>query len=57
MLLGDALMSAHFSIGSGTRLAMDDAGALFTAVRDSGDDVPAALARFVERRRPVRVSP
>lgn len=54
VLLGDALMSAHFSIGSGTRLAMDDAGALFTAVRDSGDDVPAALARFVERRRPVR---
>jgi 2-polyprenyl-6-methoxyphenol hydroxylase-like FAD-dependent oxidoreductase len=54
VLLGDALLSAHFSIGSGTRLAMDDAGALFAALRDDGGDIPAALAGFVERRRPVR---
>lgn len=53
VLVGDALLSAHFSIGSGTRLAMDDAVALFTAVKDNAD-VPAALQSFEEQRRPVR---
>ncbi len=54
VLMGDALRSAHPSIGSGTRLAMDDAGALFQALCEKGDDVAAALPRFVEIRRPVR---
>jgi 2-polyprenyl-6-methoxyphenol hydroxylase-like FAD-dependent oxidoreductase len=54
VLLGDALRSAHPSIGSGTRLAMDDAEALFQAFCDKGNDVSAALARFVEIRKPVR---
>lgn len=54
VLLGDALRSAHFSIGSGTRLAMDDAAALFEAFADVGDDVAAGLARYVEIRRPIR---
>jgi 2-polyprenyl-6-methoxyphenol hydroxylase-like FAD-dependent oxidoreductase len=53
-LLGDALRSAHFSIGSGTRLAMDDATSLFEAVIEAGDDVAAALARYVAIRRPIR---
>jgi 2-polyprenyl-6-methoxyphenol hydroxylase-like FAD-dependent oxidoreductase len=53
-LLGDALRSAHFSIGSGTRLAMDDATALFEAVLAVGDDVAGALARYVDIRRPIR---
>jgi 2-polyprenyl-6-methoxyphenol hydroxylase-like FAD-dependent oxidoreductase len=53
-LLGDALRSAHFSIGSGTRLAMDDAASLFEAVKESGDDVASALARYVAIRRPIR---
>ena len=53
-LLGDALRSAHFSIGSGTRLAMDDATALFEAVKEAGDDVAAVLARYVAVRRPIR---
>ena len=53
MLLGDALRTAHFSIGSGTRLAMEDSVALFKAFRDVGtQDVPAALARFQEQRMP-----
>lgn len=54
VLLGDALRSAHPSIGSGTRLAMDDAQTLFDAFCEKGDDVAAALGRFVELRRPVR---
>lgn len=54
VLLGDALRSAHFSIGSGTRLAMEDSIALFDAFREAGDDVPAALSRFVAIRKPIR---
>ncbi|HVZ52389.1 MAG TPA: FAD-dependent monooxygenase [Pseudolabrys sp.] len=54
VLLGDAQRAAHFSIGSGTRLAMDDSAALFQAFTEAGDDVKAALARFVEIRKPVR---
>jgi len=53
VLIGDALMSAHFSIGSGTRLAMDDAAALFEAVQQSSD-VSVALKTFDEIRRPWR---
>jgi 2-polyprenyl-6-methoxyphenol hydroxylase-like FAD-dependent oxidoreductase len=53
-LLGDALRSAHFSIGSGTRLAMDDAASLFEAVSEAGEDVASALARYVAIRRPIR---
>jgi 2-polyprenyl-6-methoxyphenol hydroxylase-like FAD-dependent oxidoreductase len=53
-LLGDALLSAHFSIGSGTRLAMDDAASLFEAVSGAGDDVASALSRYVAIRRPIR---
>lgn len=52
VLLGDALRTAHFSIGSGTRLAMEDSVALFKAFKECGTDVPAALVRFQERRLP-----
>jgi 2-polyprenyl-6-methoxyphenol hydroxylase-like FAD-dependent oxidoreductase len=52
VLLGDALRTAHFSIGSGTRLAMEDAVALHKAFRSAGDDVPAVLALFQLRRLP-----
>jgi 2-polyprenyl-6-methoxyphenol hydroxylase-like FAD-dependent oxidoreductase len=52
VLLGDALRTAHFSIGSGTRLAMEDAIALAKAFAACGDDVPAALARFQAERLP-----
>jgi len=51
VLLGDALRTAHFSIGSGTRLAMEDAIALCKALRDTGS-VSEALALFQERRLP-----
>jgi len=52
VLMGDALRTAHFSIGSGTRLAMEDAVALFKAFKEKGDDLKAALARYQESRQP-----
>jgi 2-polyprenyl-6-methoxyphenol hydroxylase-like FAD-dependent oxidoreductase len=53
VLLGDALRTAHFSIGSGTRLAMEDSVALYKAFRELGTkDIPAALARFQQTRLP-----
>jgi len=53
VLLGDAAHTAHFSIGSGTKLAMEDAVALAWAFRSCGDDVPAAAAAYEAERRPV----
>jgi 2-polyprenyl-6-methoxyphenol hydroxylase-like FAD-dependent oxidoreductase len=52
VLLGDALRTGHPSIGSGTRLAMQDAIALLRAFQARGTDVPAALAEFERIRRP-----
>jgi 2-polyprenyl-6-methoxyphenol hydroxylase-like FAD-dependent oxidoreductase len=53
VLIGDALRTAHFSIGSGTRLAMEDAIAIERALHDSGDDVAQALPVFEAARRPI----
>jgi 2-polyprenyl-6-methoxyphenol hydroxylase-like FAD-dependent oxidoreductase len=53
VLLGDALHTAHYSIGSGTRLALEDALALVKALEDKPHDVPTALALYENRRRPV----
>jgi anthraniloyl-CoA monooxygenase len=50
VLLGDAKSTAHFSIGSGTKLAMEDAIALFESFRARAD-VPGALAHFEATRR------
>jgi anthraniloyl-CoA monooxygenase len=50
VLLGDALHTAHFSIGSGTKLAMEDAIALYESL-DATASVPAALSHFEETRR------
>jgi anthraniloyl-CoA monooxygenase len=52
VLVGDAAHTAHFSIGSGTKLAMEDAIALSQALARHGD-LPKALAAYEEERRPV----
>ena len=51
VLLGDAAHTAHFSIGSGTRLAMEDALALRNALARA--DVSSALAAYEAERRPL----
>jgi anthraniloyl-CoA monooxygenase len=52
VLLGDALHTAHFSIGSGTKLALEDAIALFDCFRKK-ESVRAALEEFETTRKPV----
>jgi len=53
VLLGDASHTAHFSIGSGTKLAMEDAIALVDAFKVHGTkDVPKTLDAFTTARRP-----
>jgi 2-polyprenyl-6-methoxyphenol hydroxylase-like FAD-dependent oxidoreductase len=52
VLIGDALHTAHFSIGSGTRLAMEDAIALDKALA-TNEAVPDALAAYEAARRPI----
>ena len=51
VLLGDALHTAHFSIGSGTKLALDDAIALADSVART-NSVSSALSDFEATRRP-----
>jgi len=55
VLLGDAAHTAHFSIGSGTKLAMEDALALAACLHEQAE-VGAAVAAYEEERRPVVLS-
>ncbi len=52
VLLGDAAHTAHYSIGSGTRLALEDAIALGGALSVPGLDLAGALCRYADERRP-----
>ncbi|MFJ2443041.1 MULTISPECIES: bifunctional salicylyl-CoA 5-hydroxylase/oxidoreductase [unclassified Streptomyces] len=52
VLIGDAAHTAHFSIGSGTKLAVEDALALAACIEER-PDLPAALAAYESERRPV----
>jgi anthraniloyl-CoA monooxygenase len=53
VLLGDAAHTAHFSIGSGTKLAMEDAISLARSVERRPGDLEAALTDYELERRPV----
>jgi anthraniloyl-CoA monooxygenase len=52
VLLGDALHTAHFSIGSGTKLALEDSIALYRCFA-AGAGVAEALSEFERVRRPI----
>jgi anthraniloyl-CoA monooxygenase len=52
VLIGDAAHTAHFSIGSGTKLALEDSIALSRAVAAYGD-LPQALSAYEAERRPI----
>ena len=53
VLIGDALRTAHYSIGSGTRLALEDALALVKALEAEPGDLAEALQRYERQRRPI----
>lgn len=52
VLIGDAAHTAHFSIGSGTKLAMEDAAALHNALVSYPDDIAFALVTYEANRQP-----
>ena len=53
VLVGDALHAAHFSIGSGTRLALEGVIALVKALEAAPGDLASALAFYEASRRPI----
>jgi 2-polyprenyl-6-methoxyphenol hydroxylase-like FAD-dependent oxidoreductase len=53
VLIGDALHTAHFSIGSGTRLALEDAMALTKAMEASPGNLGAAFGCYEAARKPI----
>ncbi|MDT7547978.1 MAG: anthraniloyl-CoA monooxygenase, partial [Actinomycetota bacterium] len=55
VLIGDAAHTAHFSIGSGTKLAMEDALALAACLQEQPDPV-ASVKAYEAERRPVVLS-
>ena len=50
VLIGDAAHTAHFGIGSGTKLAMEDALALAGVLSSQPENVPSALAQYQSER-------
>jgi anthraniloyl-CoA monooxygenase len=52
VFLGDAVHTAHFSVGSGTKMAMEDAVALASALAGHPGDVGAALTAYEEAAQP-----
>lgn len=52
VILGDACHTAHFSIGSGTKLALEDSIALYECFNET-IDIPSALTQYEKIRKPV----
>lgn len=52
VLMGDAAHTAHFSVGSGTKMAMEDAIALAFSLEQSGGDLERTFAAYETERRP-----
>jgi anthraniloyl-CoA monooxygenase len=52
VIMGDAAHTAHFSVGSGTKMALEDGLALAQQLARQVGDVPAALAAFEAERKP-----
>jgi len=52
VILGDAAHTAHFSVGSGTRLALEDSIALVRALTEN-DNLDTALQDFQQQRQPI----
>ena len=52
VFLGDAVHTAHFSVGSGTKMAMEDAVALSRALAGASTDLPTALATYEAAAQP-----
>ena len=53
VLMGDAAHTAHFSIGSGTKMAMEDSIALVKALLEHPTSIPNALEAYESERRPI----
>jgi 2-polyprenyl-6-methoxyphenol hydroxylase-like FAD-dependent oxidoreductase len=53
VLVGDALHTAHYSIGSGTRLALEDVIALVKALEEHPNDLQSSLASYEAERKPI----
>lgn len=53
VLIGDALHTAHYSIGSGTRLALEDALALVKSLEQHPGRLSAAFDAYERERRPI----
>jgi 2-polyprenyl-6-methoxyphenol hydroxylase-like FAD-dependent oxidoreductase len=53
VLVGDALHTAHYSIGSGTRLALEDVIALVKALEQHPDDLQSGLQNYEAERKPI----
>jgi anthraniloyl-CoA monooxygenase len=52
VLMGDAVHTAHFSVGSGTKMAMEDAIALAFSLQQNAPDVERTFAAYETERRP-----
>lgn len=52
VFLGDSIHTAHFSVGSGTKMAMEDAIVLAEQVATHPDDIPSALYAYQDLRKP-----